>query len=153
MLVRRIARPLLSTIFLVGGLDAARHPESKAGAAENINAGDLAAKVGLSDTVQLVRANGIAQVVGALMLATGRMPRIAALGLAASLVPTTAAGHRFWEMDGASRQQQQIHFAKNLSILGGLLLASVDTAGKESLGRRVSRTTHAVADTLPPHRD
>ncbi|CCH74232.1 exported hypothetical protein [Nostocoides australiense Ben110] len=32
-LVRRIARPLLATIFITGGLDALRHPSSKAQAA------------------------------------------------------------------------------------------------------------------------
>ena len=31
------------------------------------------------------------------MLALGIWPRLAALGLIGSIVPTTAAGHRFWE--------------------------------------------------------
>ncbi len=37
------------------------------------------------------------QIASALALATGRAPRLAATVLAASLVPTTLAGHRFWE--------------------------------------------------------
>jgi len=150
VLVRRLARPMLSSVFITGGLDAARHPASKAPAAENVNAGALAESVGLSSTEQLVRANGIAQVVGGLCLATGRLPRLAAFGLAASLVPTTAAGHRFWEEDdNATRKMQQLHFLKNMSILGGLLIAAVDTGGKESVARKVSRRTHAVATALP----
>ena len=41
--------------------------------------------------------------------------------------PTTLAAHRFWEAaDAEERMQKRIHFAKNLSILGGLLLSAVD---------------------------
>jgi hypothetical protein len=53
------------------------------------------------------------------------------------LVPTTYAGHRFWETDDKQeRMQQRIHFLKNLSILGGLLIAAGDTAGNPSLAWR-----------------
>jgi uncharacterized membrane protein YphA (DoxX/SURF4 family) len=62
--------------------------------------------------------------------------------LAASLAPTTVAGHRFWEYDDkAQRQQQQIHFFKNLSMLGGLILAAMDTEGRPGLSWR---TRHAA---------
>lgn len=150
MLVRRLARPLLASIFMYGGLDAARSPGSKAGAAENVNASAMAAKLGLSNTEQLVRANGIAQVVGGLALATNRVPRFAALGLVASLIPTTAAGHRFWEQDEpAAKAQQRTQFVKNLSIIGGLLLAVVDTGGRESVGHKVRRKSGDLVETIP----
>ena len=45
----------------------------------------------------------------------------------ASLVPTTAAAHRYWTIDDpAARAQQKIHFWKNASLLGGLLLVVFD---------------------------
>ena len=76
-----------------------------------------------------------------MLLAFNRLPRLSALALAASLVPTTLAGHRFWEHeDEGQRAQQQINFFKNLSMLGGLLLAALDTAGRPGL---VWRTQHA----------
>ena len=51
----------------------------------------------------------------------------AALALGASLIPTTAAGHRFWEEDEpAARSQQTIHFLKNAAMLGGLLMVVRD---------------------------
>ena len=34
--VRRLARPMLASIFIVGGLDALRNPKSKVGAAEDV---------------------------------------------------------------------------------------------------------------------
>ncbi len=69
-------------------------------------------------------------------LAAGWFPRLASLALAGTLVPTTAAGHRFWEAEDADRAQQRIHFLKNLSMFGGLLIAAADTSGQPSLAWR-----------------
>ena len=64
--------------------------------------------------------------------------------LAASLVPTTAAGHRFWEeTDPDHPGDQRLHFLKNVSMLGGLLIAAVDTEGKPGVAWRAKR---AVGD-------
>jgi putative oxidoreductase len=138
-LVRSTARPLLASMFITGGLDAVLHPEPKAGAAATIGPG-LARRLPFrmpEDPVQLVRSNGAVQLVAGLSLATGRMPRLSALALAGSLVPTTLAGHRFWEKsDKAERKTQQQQFTKNLSMLGGLILAAVDLEGRPGLRHR-----------------
>jgi uncharacterized membrane protein YphA (DoxX/SURF4 family) len=148
VLVRRIARPLLGSIFLIGGLEAARRPAGKVPAAEKVKASQMASTLGLSSPEQLVRLNGTAQALGAAALIMNRVPRLAAFGLAASLVPTTLAGHRFWEQeDPTTRAAQRIQFAKNLSVLGGLLLAVVDTGGKESVARKVRRRSKDVVDS------
>jgi hypothetical protein len=90
----------------------------------------------------MVQLNGLVQVVGGLLLAFGKLPRLAALLLAGSLVPTTLAAHRFWEeTDADQKQAQQIHFFKNVSLLGGLLIATMDREGKPSL---TWRSGHAV---------
>jgi putative oxidoreductase len=110
------------------------------------------------DTKQMVQVNGAIHVVGGAMLATGRMPRLASLALAATLVPTTLAGHRFWEeSDAQQRANQQVHFFKNLSMIGGLLLASVDTEGKPSVAwmarsgaRRARKQAAKQAGRLTP---
>ncbi len=92
-----------------------------------------------SDARTLVQINGAVQFVGGLLLLTG-LRRPAAAALAASLVPTTLAGHRFWEYrDEQQRTQQQIQFLKNLGLLGGLLLAAVDTEGRPSIRYRTAR--------------
>jgi putative oxidoreductase len=76
----------------------------------------------------VVRINGLLQVTAGLGLATGSLPRAAALLLAASLVPTTLAGHRFWDhSDAEDRFPQLVQFLKNAGLLGGLLLV---TAGQ-----------------------
>jgi putative oxidoreductase len=146
-LVRRIARPMLSSMFISGGISALKSPEAHAERAEPvIDMLQPAVEAAIDplpfdlDNTQLVQLNGIVQVVGGLMLATGRLPRLSALVLAGSLVPTTLAAHRFWEeSDPNARRQQQIQFFKNVSMLGGLMLASVDTEGKPSVAWRARR--------------
>ena len=123
-LVRRLARPCLAAMFVTGGLDALRAPAGKVPAADPI-APRIAEKLPYlpEDTEQLVKINGAVQVGAGLMLATGRLPRLSSALLAGSLVPTTLAGHRFWEEeDEAAKAQQTVQFLKNLAMFGGLLM-------------------------------
>ncbi len=135
---------MLASMFVTGGLDAVRHPDSKTEAADPV-VSLLQERLPKSyDTRRVVQADGAVKVLAGTMLAFGKFPRVASLVLAASLVPTTVAGHPFWsESDPGKRRQQQVNFTKNLSMLGGLLLASVDTAGKPSLAWRAKRTPDA----------
>ena len=118
-----VARPLLAGMFVYGGLDAFRNPAGKVPRAEKV-APDIADAVGIdADTEQLVQFNGAVQVAAGVTLAFGILPRVSALVLAGSLVPTTFAGHRFWEEgDPGPRAQQTIQFLKNAAMMGGLLL-------------------------------
>ncbi len=148
MLVRRIARPMLAGIFIAGGASALRNPHPETQAARPV-APPMARRLPIplpEDPEQLVKIDAGVKVVGGLALATGRMPRLASLALAGSLVPTTLAGHRFWEEgDPARKQEQMQHFLKNVGLLGGLLLATVDTAGRPSLGWRARRAGRSAA--------
>jgi putative oxidoreductase len=118
-----VARPLLAGMFVYGGLDAYRNPQGKVPRAEKV-APDVAGLVGIdADTEQLVQFNGVVQIVAGTTLAFGVLPRLSALALAGSLVPTTLAGHRFWEEeDDAARRQQTIQFLKNAAMMAGLLM-------------------------------
>lgn len=143
MIVRRLARPLLATIFISGGINTLRNPEAHTKAADAMldKSGLAVSQEQLpADLGTLVKVDGAVKIGAGLMLALGRFPRLSALLLAASLVPTTLAGHRFWEYDDENeRAGQLIHFEKNVGLLGALLLASVDTGGKPSLGWRARR--------------
>jgi putative oxidoreductase len=148
---RRLARPMLASMFVAGGLDALRNPESKVKAADAV-VGPLTEIVpSLPDNTEtFVRVNGAIQVGAGVLLAVGKFRRLAALALIGSIIPTTYAGHRFWdETDEGNRAQQRIHFFKNLGLLGGLILEAVDTEGAPSLGwrarRQGRRVGHAVA--------
>ncbi len=142
---------MLASMFFVGGVSSLKDAEGAAGRAKPVTdrivttANRLAPGVPMpSDPVTLVRINAVAQLIGAAALATGRAPRLGALVLAGSLVPTTVAGHPFWdETDPAMRANQKFHFFKNLSMLGGLLIAAGDTSGRPGV---VWRTRHAAGD-------
>ncbi|MEO5608888.1 MAG: DoxX family protein [Ornithinibacter sp.] len=143
--VRRFARPMLAAIFISGGLEQFRHPGRKAETARPI-VEKVAPVLGLpQDTELLVRANGVTMVAAGAMLAMGWFPRVASGVLAVSLVPTTVAGHPFWrEEDPARRAQQRTQFLKNLGLIGGLLLAAVDTEGRPGLAYRA----HMAGDSV-----
>ncbi|CQR66024.1 DoxX family protein [Streptomyces leeuwenhoekii] len=144
-LLRVAGRPMLASMFIAGGLHSVRNPEAVAPLAESV-VRPLTERVALlpDRTEQLVRLSGAVQVAGGVLLGIGRFPRLSALALAATLVPTTLAAHRFWEAeDEGERAQQQIHFLKNLSMLGGLLIAADDTGSAPSL---LWRGRHAAKD-------
>ena len=153
MLVRRIARPLLASTFVVGGIDTLRNPGSRvAGARPVVEKVTAAADKQLPvqvprDVEQWVKIDAGVKVGAGALLSLGRFPRLSALLLAGSIVPTTFAGHRFWEASGDTRKAQLIHFLKNLGLLGGLLLAAVDTEGKPSVGYRARRAARKAADS------
>jgi putative oxidoreductase len=146
---RRLARPLLASSFIFGGVQALRNTPALAEASKPVNddirefAGKVAPQVKVpADDQTLVRINAGVHILGGLGLATGRAPRLCAFALAATLVPTTLAGHPFWEeKDKESREKQTSQFFKNLSMFGGLVLAGLDTEGRPGLAWR---TSHAV---------
>ena len=149
MLVRRLARPMLASIFIKGGVDTLLNPEPRVQKAT-----PLLEKVGpnLPDQAptepsQVVRIDAGVKIGAGVLLALGKFPRLSSLALAASIIPTTVVGHAFWEKsDPAEKAADQVHFFKNVSLLGGLILAAVDTEGKPSLGWRGRRAARKLAE-------
>ena len=138
---------MLSAIFVIQGVRAIKNPDpqvpkAKPLADQVVPLVKRFAPATIADRVPdnprtLVRLNGVVQLVGGLALATGQGRRAGAAMLAASMIPTTLAGHPFWEEDDpAQRAAQQTHFLKNVCMFGGLLLAAVDTEGKPGLAWR-----------------
>jgi uncharacterized membrane protein YphA (DoxX/SURF4 family) len=147
---RRVARPLLSSMFIVGGWDSLRSPEGKVKKADPV-AQAVASRVPAlpQETETLIRINGGVMVGAGALLAIGKFPRLASLTLIGTILPTTYAGHRFWEeTDEATRAQQRVHFIKNLGLLGGLILAAVDTEGAPSLSWRARRRAERAGRVL-----
>src|SRR4051795_12031299 len=172
MLLRRVARPMLAAIFIQGGIAALRYPQSHVQAAKpvldavkpvleqatgaaapTVDKAAAAVPVDLPPTSTtwiddelLVKIDGGVKGVAGTMLALGKAPRLASTALAASLIPTTVAGHRFWEeTDDEAKTVQQINFFKNISLLGGLLIAAADTEGKPSLAWRGRKAANLAA--------
>jgi len=138
--VRRLARPLLAANFVVEGLDHVRHPGPRVDSARPL-VSTLAGPLRLpEDPELLVRANGAAMAGAGSLLAIGRLPRLSAAVLAASLLPATYIDHPFWaEKDPETKAAQRTKFLTNLGLLGGVLIASVDTEGRPGLAWRSER--------------
>ncbi len=139
-IVRRLARPLLAANFVIEGLDHVRHPGPRVDSARPL-VSTLSGPLRLPDDPELlVRANGAAMAVAGSLLAIGRLPRLSATVLAASLVPATYIDHPFWaEKDPQEKAAQRTRFLTNLGLLGGVLIASVDTDGRPGLAWRSER--------------
>ena len=149
---RLLARPMLASMFVVGGINAFKNAGALATKAQPVadrfvpRVQRLAPQVPIpTDATTLVRLNAGVQVLAAAALATGHAPRLASTALAATLVPTTLAGHRYWEeTDPAVKGNQKVHFFKNVSLLGGLLIAGVDTEGRPGVAWRARRAASDV---------
>lgn len=122
-LLRAAGRALTGIPYMVLGYDAATEPGARvAAAAPLLDQARSVVPVPL-DNDTIVRANGAAMAVGGAMVATGLGSRAGAGVIAASLIPTTFAGHGFWEIDDPmQRKMQQVQFLKNVSMLGGALV-------------------------------
>jgi uncharacterized membrane protein YphA (DoxX/SURF4 family) len=57
-------------------------------------------------------------VAGSLAVLLGVYPGLGALAVVVFLVPITLVMHDFWTMEGQDRQNEQIHFLKNVGLLG-----------------------------------
>ena len=153
---RLIARPMLASIFLVGGVNALRNAASWPRKAEPVT--DRLVPLVQQGRAPAARSRGpghagppqrrASSSAPALALATGRAPRLSAAVLAASLVPTTVGRPPVLGGSRTRRQrtQQQLHFFKNVSMLGGLMIAAGDTEGKPGVAWRARR----AAKRRPP---
>jgi len=83
------------------------------------------------------------------MFALGIFPRVMAIVLGASLIPTTIAGHAYWEIAvEPDRTQQRLHFMNNVGLIGGLAFAALDTGGRPSVFWTGRKAAIGLKDTI-----
>lgn len=121
-----VGRTLLAAVFLRGAVGQLQRPQPLADLVERATS-----RYGLDwlpvPGRQLVLANGAVMLTAGSGLALGVAPRACALALTAALVPTTAVGHAFWEVDDPARRSAKLNsFLANVAIIGGLTLVAAD---------------------------
>ena len=145
---------MLAATFIGRGVEALRSPKPAADAARPTLDGlsKLPDPVGPhvpTNAETVARVNGAVQIGAGLLLATGKLPRFASAALALSVVPGSLGGHAFWaEVDPALKAEQRRAFMTDISLIGGLIIASVDTEGKPSLGWRGRRAARKFSDAV-----
>ena len=78
------------------------------------------------------------ELVGGLLLLVGFKARWAALAMFVFLIPTTFVFHAFWAGPPDQMAGQQIHFLKNLAIMGGMLMVWAFGPGRLSVDRNAA---------------
>lgn len=124
-----IARLLISVIFIAAGIEKITHFSSfvQSLGAMKIPLPALATAVTI-----------LIEIGGGLAILVGWHTRLVAWVQFLYLIAVTLMVHNFWAAPAAMRQDQEIHFMKNLAILGGLLFltqygpgeTAVDTSRK-----------------------
>jgi uncharacterized membrane protein YphA (DoxX/SURF4 family) len=144
----------LSAAFISRGIDTLRSPKPATDAARPTLEGlsKLPDPVGSnvpSNAETVARINAVVQIGGGLLLASGKLPRVASAALAISVVPGSLGGHTFWnESDPQRKADERRAFLTDISLIGGLIIAAVDTEGKPSLGWRGRRAAHRVSEAV-----
>lgn len=144
--VRTIARPMLAANFVLKGIDQVRHPDPRVeGARPLVNQLTNVVPSVPNEPAMLVRANGAMMAGAGLLLATGKLPRVAAALVAVNMVPTILIDNDFWrESDPEEKVRKRRELLTNVGLLGGVLLATVDTAGQPGLVWRSQRAAKDV---------
>ena len=70
-----------------------------------------------------------------LLLVVGWKARWAAFLLFLFIIPVSLVFHNFWAMEGAQAAMNKIQFLKNVSIMGGMLLAAAFGPGRYSIDK------------------
>jgi uncharacterized membrane protein YphA (DoxX/SURF4 family) len=154
MLIRRIARPMLAATFIARGVEALRSPKPAADAARPALEGlsKLPGPVGANvptNAETVARVTAAVQIGAGLLLTTGRLPRLSSTALALSVVPGSLGAHAFWsETDPARKADERRAFLADVGLVGGLIIAAVDTEGRPSLGWRARRAAHKAGESV-----
>ena len=121
-----IGRMLLSTIFLLSGLNKVMDPAGTQG---------YMTSMGLTWATTLLYLGAVGvELGGGLSLLLGYRTKIGAIALMLFMIPATLIFHTKF-----SDQNQMIHFLKNLAMIGGLFYVTAYGAGPLSLDRWLKR--------------
>ncbi|WP_291083050.1 DoxX family protein [Dietzia sp. UBA5065] len=165
-MIRRLARPMLATVFVIDGVETLRNPQPHVAdaapivkkAAPLVEKGEQAVNDHVTTSVPpvtkdpetLVKALAGVKIGAGVLFALGRAPRLSALALTASHLPSTITRHAFWaESDPAARSRKTTGLATDVALLGALMLASVDTAGQPGLAWRARKAGDTVSARIP----
>jgi putative oxidoreductase len=129
-----VGRLLIAAIFLVSGI--AKLADTSGTAAHMTGMG-----IPHAETLAVIA--GIAELLGAIAIATGFLARIGGIGLILFMIPTTLIFHAFWNVEGAERLTQMVNFLKNMAICGGLALLVAHGPGRYSVDNVLRRPQEA----------
>lgn len=139
-IVRVLARPMLASSFILAGLDRLRHADATVAQLSPVLRPLSAALPVNASEKTLARVIAGTQVGAGVLLATGKFARPAAVVLAITAGLSTVVEYRSADTTTKeNRAQRRTQLTKNIGLIGGALLASVDTAGRPGLAWRTEK--------------
>ena len=108
-----LGRMVLGGFFLTSGLNHFKHRDEIS---------QYAGSKGLPSADAMVVASGAMLIGGGASLLIGVKPRLGALSVLAFLAAVSLEMHDFWNVaDPQQRRQEEIHFTKNVALMGAML--------------------------------
>jgi putative oxidoreductase len=108
-----LGRAIFGGFFAYSGINHLQHSQGMA---------QYAAAKGVPAAEQAVQATGLMLLAGGLSIMAGLKPKQGLAAIIAFLVPVSLQMHRFWdEQDPQQRQNEMIHFMKNMAMVGAAL--------------------------------
>lgn len=136
-----IGRFLLSLVFLAGAVNKILHWHESERSLLNTLC-EWQTYIGFSDSLSdfissmipwtpiLLLVATLMELLGSLSLLLGYKEKWGAVFLILFLIPVTVIMHQFWFVEGVAREMQLGHFLKNLAIIGGLILFTLQGSDK-----------------------
>lgn len=159
-MIRKIARPMLASVYIVDGADTVLNTTSHVEGTEvvldrvrYVLPRKYAKRIS-SDPELVTRLIGGTKIAAGSLLAIGKAPRSSAAALALVTIPTILARNAFWEtQDDAEKSTRRTGFVTNVALLGGLFITTVDTEGKPGVKWRANnvakRSKKQIQQALP----
>jgi len=142
--VRTLARPMLASSFVLAGVDKLKNADDTAQQLSPLLRKAAASLPFQADEKMLARVIGGTQVGAGVLFGLGKFSRLSATLLTVISLLNTFVEWRSADISSKEgRETRRNQLLKNLSLSGGALLASVDTAGKPGLAWRAE---HLAAD-------
>ncbi|AIY01147.1 hypothetical protein ART_1548 [Arthrobacter sp. PAMC 25486] len=139
-IIRIFARPMLASSFILSGIDRLRHAEQTAQQLAPLLSPLSAVLPVQASEKTLARVLAGTQVGAGVLLAAGKFARPAAVVLALTAGLGTVVEYRNADTTTKeNRAHRRNQLTKNIGLIGGALLASVDTVGRPGLAWRAEK--------------
>lgn len=154
-MIRKIARPMLASVYVIDGvetlLNPAAHKDSANTVLKKLRTAVPAEYRGFvpEDPESAAKIVGGVKAGAGSLFAIGKFPRLSATLLAATAIPTVIGRHAFWEADSEEEKSRRRSGAlTDLGLAGGVLLATVDTAGKPNMKWRAQNAASVAQKNI-----
>lgn len=159
-MIRKLARPMLASVYVVDGVQTVLNPSSRRESAESVLTKVRAFVPSQYRFLLPSSPETAAQISGGVkagagtLFALGKAPRTSAVLLAATAVPALVGRNAFWEADDDKEKARRRNGAvTDAALLGGILLATVDTDGNPGVQWRAKKAARnakrSIQQALP----